>query len=809
MVARLATLFLSLLIGLGLVPAASGQDAGLPAPGEAVDGVVRERAVQVSARQFGVGGIVRPGDWSGVELTLKQTSSGGPLRAAVQIHRRDPDGDTLLVRREVSLVPGAERSVWLYVPQDWDVRNSQQFTVSVRALPDEATGEEVTVGSQVEATALLPGEVARATESLIGVIGIETFGLEQYELLTVLRSQPERVRTAHGEWRLVSGLAPADLPDRWMGLAPFEVLVWGEGDLRALAGGRADALREWVRRGGHLVVVPDIINPAWFSPDNPLADVLPMGEFERREDIDLGQFRNLFVRPQNDREFPARTVGYIFTPDDEAQRSEAGVVIEGREGPVVATRNLGAGLVTVIGLDLRNRALGGGSDLRADQFWHRLFSQRFLIPAATEVGNQDIRRRLQGLATRGQEVFVDTFVANAINRSTAVGVGLLLAIVVFAVYWIVAGPGGFALLKGRGKSHLAWVVFVASAAVFSLIGWVGARALSPVRVSGEHITFIDGVYGESVQRTRTWVSVLLPDYGERTVSVGEADDANSNAIMPWNSPDQTTAVTFPDARSYVMSASDPWRLAVPTRSTVKQFRADWLGPAVWEMPFPPTPADRPSATAQGLRGSLVHNLPGALTNVTVVLNLGPVSEQAMLDSYTKDEGRGQDRRTRTYAWRKNPALTDGADWAPGQPMDLGVYRIVGDELLQQRLRNQLPASSTFSAVPTVDTAAGLSLANWLGHIPGPDLAGLAQASPTVALQRTTHGLDLTKHLMRPCLIITGEVVDACPTPLRVGGDEFEMSGRTVVRWVFPLEDDPLRLEGLVVDADSRGTGGGN
>ena len=72
------------------------------------------------------------------------------------------------------------------------------------------------------------------------------------------------------------------------------------------------------------------------------------------------------------------------TPDDEAQRSEAGVVIEGREGPVVATRNLGAGLVTVIGLDLRNRALGGGSDLRADQFWHRLFSQRFLIPGVSK-----------------------------------------------------------------------------------------------------------------------------------------------------------------------------------------------------------------------------------------------------------------------------------------------------------------------------------------------------------------------------------------------------------------------------------------
>jgi hypothetical protein len=278
--------------------------------------------------------------------------------------------------------------------------------------------------------------------------------------------------------------------------------------------------------------------------------------------------------------------------------------------------------------------------------------------------------------------------------------------------------------------------------------------------------------------------------------------------MPWKSPDQTSTVTFPDARSYVMSAADPWRLTVPTRSTVKQFRADWLGPAVWEMPFPPTPADRPIATAQGLRGSLVHNLPGPLTNVTIVLNLGPVSEQAMVDSYSKGAGRGQDPRTRTYAWRKNPALSDGADWAPGQPMDLSAYRIVGDELLQKRLGNQLPRSN-MGIVPNVDTASGLSLANWLGHIPGPELAGIPGGGTVVALQRTTHGLDLTKYLLRPCLIVTGEVVDACPTPLKVGGNEFEMSGRTVVRWVFPLEADPLRLEGLVPEEESRSAGGGN
>jgi hypothetical protein len=792
-----------LVLGPAQTPVAA-QDGSSGQPGA----VQRQSPVEVSVRQFGVGGVVRPGDWSGVEVNLRQVASGNPLRVAVQIHDRDPDGDTALVRREVSLGQGADRLVWLYLPTEWTIGSADALTVTVRVLPEEATGEEVTIGQQVLATSIFPQSVSRPTESLIGVIGPNSFGIEQYELVAVLRSQPERVRTGHGEFRIVTEITPVDLPDRWMGLASYETLIWSEPDFAGLTESRAAAVAEWVRRGGHLVVVPDLVNPAWFAQANPLAGILPVGEFTRREDIDLNQFRNLFFRPQSDEPLPSASVGYIFEPAIDAERSEAGAIIAGQEGAVVATRNLGAGLVTVIGLDLRNRALGGGADIRADQFWHRIFSQRFLIPSLVETGDNAMRTRLQTLATGGQDVSVDSFVASEIDRSTAVGVGLLLAIIVFALYWIVAGPGGFALLKARGKSHLSWPMFVVAAVFFAVIGWIGARALSPVRVSGEHITFLDSVYGESTQRSRTWVSILLPDYDQQAVSVGSVDDAAQNVIMPWNSPDQTATISFPDARSYVLDAADPWRLVVPTRSTVKQFRADWLGPSTWEMPFPPSPADRPTASAEGLRGSLVHNLPGPLTDVTIVLNLGPVSEEAMLDSFTKEDGRGQDRRTRTFAWRKNPAGPGGADWMPGEPLDLSMYQVVGDELLQQRLRNQVP-NAQFGILPTIGTGDGISLVSWLGHIPGPELSGLVRANPTVALQRTTHGLDLTKYLLRPCIIIIGEVENICPTPIRVDGDEFDTTGRTIVRWIYPLEPDPLELQGLTDEEQLRQRREGN
>jgi len=195
----------------------------------------------------------------------------------------------------------------------------------------------------------------------------------------------------------------------------------------------------------------------------------------------------------------------------------------------------------------------------------------------------------------------------------------------------------------------------------------------------------------------------------------------------------------------------------------------------------------------------VHNLPGNLENVTIVLNLGQETESRVVDSYGRSDQRGQIARSRTFGWRKNPAGSGGASWAPGEVLDLGVYQIVGDERLEQRLRSDLPASS-LGFTPTVDRSSGVLLNNWLGLIPGAELSELAQSGKSIAVQRATHGLDLSKYLTAPCLIITGEVADACPTPLRVGdgadAGDFEMSGRTIVRWIFPLEPDPLIVQGV-------------
>ncbi|MFG0254929.1 MAG: hypothetical protein ACF787_07505, partial [Rhodopirellula sp. JB053] len=63
--------------------------------------------------------------------------------------------------------------------------------------------------------------------------------------------------------------------------------------------------------------------------------------------------------------------------------------------------------------------------------------------------------------------------------------------------------------------------------------------------------------------------------------MGEPD---SDALLsPWEPPvtDVLTQSSFPDNRAYRVDARRPNAMRVPTRSTIKQIRADWEGEPIW------------------------------------------------------------------------------------------------------------------------------------------------------------------------------------------------------------------------------------
>ena len=103
------------------------------------------------------------------------------------------------------------------------------------------------------------------------------------------------------------------------------------------------------------------------------------------------------------------------------------------------------------------------------------------------------------------------------------GLMYLVGFVLFVVYWLVAGPVGFAILKQKKQTAHSWVVYFLSAVVFTAIAWAGATSLRPKKIEVSHITLFDHVYGQPTQRARVFASVLLPGYGDATVRVGQGD----------------------------------------------------------------------------------------------------------------------------------------------------------------------------------------------------------------------------------------------------------------------------------------------
>ena len=789
---------LSRLLLILILAVASAWPAPARAQGEPEDTAASLGAgdsVAISAMPFGAGGVVRRGEWAGVRIVLTETGTR-PRDTAVRFHMRDDDGDTLLAERRVVLNPGLTVGAWIYVRMPWRMTNQSFFTVTVNELVESSDSGPPTLGRQLAASRIRPQNVVDPDIDLIGLVGRRPLGLPQYRNADPTNPSV-RLDISHEDIDIVRNLAPENLPDYWEGLAQFSTLVWeASAQPSKLRGDLApEAIREWLRRGGHLVIVLPTVGGEWFAGENPLADLLPRARVVRKEGVSLEPYRRLLMGPELDKiELPTDTTLHVFDVPDDASPDEATPLIEGPDGVVVVRRAYGTGMVTLIGLDIGARALERVNLPRADAFWNRILGKRFETPTLETVQDAGATR-FSTPHLQGSQHFVDQYINLEIAKSTAAGVGLLLALIVFIVYWIVAGPGGFGLLRMRGLEKHSWVWFGASIAVFATIAWLGANAIRDTKTSGKHLSFLDHVYGQPVQHAITWASVLLPSYGAETILLDPPDMADTRqSIAVWSdSNGETAAMSFPDARSYIVDVRQPQTITVPSRATIKQFELDWAGPRRWGTPLP-EPGWEPRLERDGVTGKLRHDLPGALESVTVILCRGQL-EPDQLDN--------------TQAPLLSAVYSEdlAKPWEPGAVLDLASVfangeRSADDTLLKRLLpaqRNDMarltgggPTSlSSRDAILDYERLALYSL------LPPPrygDISSLSRRPPV--RRREAHNWDLGKWFTQPCLVIIGHVEGGgSPTPVYVQrGDrwqEIPMEGRTVVRWVYLLEPRPV------------------
>src|SRR5262249_9074924 len=150
------------------------------------------------------------------------------------------------------------------------------------------------------------------------------------------------------------------LSDRWQAYSGLTALAWtsesSDDNPLNIRKEQADAIREWVMRGGHFIVVLPNVAQNWIAqPGNPLADIMPAVKITRTRGVHLDKYRSLFTRDP-EVELPNPSVVQTFAPMTEGAWSPDAVpIMSGPDGvekdTVVVRRLVGDGMVTVVGLD--------------------------------------------------------------------------------------------------------------------------------------------------------------------------------------------------------------------------------------------------------------------------------------------------------------------------------------------------------------------------------------------------------------------------------------------------------------------------
>lgn len=792
--------------------------------------------VKVEVDQFGLGNAARAGSWVGVRVKL--TDQNPKQRAVVvSLTSTDYDGDFPEAVRVVTLNPGATQPVWLYARLKYAAEGADRtFTLSVNEEPDEAikAGDELAAraraGRLLAVRRLSSQGVAPKFETQFAVVG-RGLGLGQY----VDKTTGEQPALGHDRIRVIEGLTPDAMPDRWMGLQQCELIAWGAGEPGRLRGDSARAVRQWVQMGGHLVIVLPPAGQTWTAPDsNELYDIMPLVNIRRNEGVDLGAFAPMLSKTR-DAALPTRAVVHQFAPRDDAKPDEAEPILTGPDGGCVVVRRLvGSGAVTLVGIDLNQASLTAGA-FDADVFWHRVLGRRGELLSAKEIS------AMQGTGSMWRRSPYDLdarWLFEEINTKSSAAQGVLLGFLVFVLYWVVAGPGAFSVLKRYGLSHWAWPAYVASAAAFTVLAWTGATAVRPGKLQAAHFTVLDHVHGQDFERTRGWISLMVPWYGTARLQVGDEDgkiDApggtrgvGGGIVAPWDPPEAQTdsgSAGFPDTRPYAFDTRSADVLDFPARSTVKQFQVDWGGKPRWKLPLPERSGGEPDKPGRlwlegaKVRGAIKHEMPTELRNVTIVV----VSRQLPM---TQGNAAGRDRlRANADAF----TLTD--PWPPGRVLDLGEVLNVKDKAGDAKAAESRQLMLLLDSCVTKSTSATLGgeeqlspikrllALSFYGVLPNQlaaDLKSSTNDGLKAAMRRSAfQGLDLSRWLTQPCVIVIGELGDAraseMPTPLFVDGKPLASAGKTFVRWVYPLEANPPEWPEASQDSKdegkSRGTSG--
>jgi hypothetical protein len=578
-------------------------------------------------------GRSRNGVWTPVQVTLKAAADDitqGSFRLAVET--TDGEAVPYVYTVPVPAIPAnSEQMVFAYVRP-----GSAGGTFTVRL--QQSDGQDVQVMSRLQRDPSEPkNEVLEPRDVLYLTVGARLPGLKRAVL------EPDRPAGAgegedepedRGKQRFAFIENVAALPDRWFGYDAVDVLVLTTASdtfvnqLLEMSKARRDALLDWVRRGGRLVlsVGRNQLSVARWLEKVPLIDCTFTGKVTRsalprveqwcgpqaaQQKRPLRQVEIACVRPG------PNTYGLVWE-DPEASDLE--------RRPVLLQGSCGLGRVILIAFDLDAPPFSTWSGQAT--FWKKLRAE--IAPREIVA---DANRPAGQLAPRGEQEAELKHGLETFEEVPVISFGWVALFILF--YIVLVGPLDYLILKKVFKRlELTWITFPILVLIVSVAAYATAYYVKgdDLRMNKIDLVEID-LHGPGQVYGTSWFTLFSPRIQNYTVGLepvapgwgGRWSEDDAGAPTP---PVTLAALDGPESSlggnsqslfrrpyEYAGDAGGLRRVPIPVWAT-RTFTASWRVPlrdrTTKDQP-PPIQAElRISRDGKALTGALTNNLPAEL-----------------------------------------------------------------------------------------------------------------------------------------------------------------------------------------------------
>ena len=560
---------------------------------------------EVADADGGKQGLFKAGSWTPVWVRIRSTKQTGPLELVVTTN--DSDDDTYSVRVPVAPLLEADPDDPRKPYEIWAVAYSRTGTTDSKFdvdLRDPAKDNSIDKATRSFA-ALSP------QKHLFAAVGSTLPGLRLGPDEGGNPEEGTKYKLYRGKVELAHVTDLEQMPDRWLGYAGCDMLVLGSGGNSEFLSvfsqprfqAQREAIREYVRRGGSLVVSAGA-NPDLLEALPEIREVLPVKlDLKAKREAEFLQLQPVGSSAVSFAEVlrPGNTKLFVVPAAPKPDRAARPIIQElpalGKARPIGYLGSFGLGRVAYVGFDLDRGPIIDWPNRAA--FWEylaneagpRLGNLPNAIDSLSELSPENADPALNDLQTH-----LDTFEGVPVISFGWVALFIL-------GYILLIGPVDYFILKKFfGKLEYTWITFPIIVVLVSVAAYWGAYRVKGRDMKINRLDLVEYDAASGKMFGKSYLTIFSPRMQSYTIGLepsapewtsADAAETQPELVMGWQGKTKALRQTGisrqyalrsgVDAEGRDLAGAGIDRVPIAVWST-KGFYGEWTAPAPKDTP---------------------------------------------------------------------------------------------------------------------------------------------------------------------------------------------------------------------------------